>query len=213
MTKKNAASLALAAGALLAGIEQSQAVSFNFASINSASIYFNGLGDFEFLPNGLGMSFEVTNGSAAGLDGHITGTYAIGAVTTAFGVSTAPVSGSGTFFIVDGGDTLTADITFANVIQAGVGSTINFTGAVNMSNITYGGSNADLLELYNDGAGINTVTFQFTNVRTLSTLKTSENATSFSGSIESVGVPDGGSSAAMLGLAFVGIGALARRRR
>lgn len=186
------------------------AASFNFSSIPNAGIYFNGGGAFGFLNNSSGDSLVITDGSAAGLFGRINGGFSIGSVTVLPFGSTAPVSGTGSFIIEDGSDTFTSDIEWKNVIQTGTGSTINFIGDVNMSNINYSGINTDLLELKEDGAGINTITFQFTNPFNLSVLKNTETITSFSGSVASVNVPDGGGSLALFGLGLIGCGVIRR---
>jgi hypothetical protein len=201
------------AGALLAmvGANLAHAVSFDYASLPGSSISFAGDSTFTFsaAPN-----FSVTDGSASGLQGTIAGSFTIGAVTSNFGLSTAPISGMGSFTILDGATPFLADLTWTNMSQFGTGSTINYSGSINLTNISYSGTNADLVVLANDGVGINVLTFQFSPAVSLANLKTQAHTTSFSGSISSVSsVPDSGASIALLGSALVAMGLIGRRRR
>jgi hypothetical protein len=92
-------------------------------------------------------------------------------------------------------------------------------GSVNLTGITYGGSNTDLLGLKNAGSGSNVLTFQFDPAKTLADLKAAGASTSFSGTINSLvpgnstGVPDAGSSMALLGAALTALAIFSRRPR
>ncbi len=183
----------------------------NYGAAGIGAISFNSISggaDFSFPPNGAAASdFSVTtisgfsnpNSGASmltGLLGDITGTYTYltSQITTIGPVQTAPVSGTGMFIIHDGlGHDFTANLDFVDVDTAGVGGTINFTGDVNLTNLSYSGTNANLLELAASPAGIVTATFQFTNavsLTSIATMCTSGNcSTSFSGSLSTVPEP------------------------
>jgi len=180
------------------------AVSFNYASTVGSTITFPGASQIGFIP-GL-KNFEVTSGTASGLLGEITGTFTIGAA----GII-SPVSGTGSFIIHDGLNPFTASLTWSDLGVLGSGGILNVSGTVNLVGITYLGSNADLLALKNAGSAINVLSFQFTSAVSASALKTGKYSTSFSGSISTVPVPDGGISLIMLGsgLSFL---ALIRRK-
>lgn len=199
-----------AAGVLLTA-GAAQAVSLTYANDSGGSIRFDGAGGFSFVPAPPGHSLQVTSGTASGLKGHISGTYNIGAVTTIAGLSTAPVTGSGVFTIVDGATPLTGSVSWVDISQFGVGNTLNILGSVNLTGISYLGTNPDLVALKNAGQAVNTVTFQFSSAVPLNSLKVSKRKTSFSGVIETVNVPDSGSSAMLLGIALIGLGAITRR--
>ncbi len=207
---KLVSALAVAAGLSFASI--AQAVTFNYASIESATIAFNGASQFTFGP--ASNNFQVTSGSANGLLGEVTGTYTIGAVTTVGPTSSAPVSGVGSFVIRDGAFTLTGVLSWMDIAQTGTGGGVNTVGAVNLTGLNYGGFNADLLALKNAGNAYNVLTFQFVPAVSLATLKTTVNSTSFSGTVLSATtptVPDGGPTVVLLALAMSGV-VLARRK-
>jgi len=204
-------SVAAALG-VLALSPASQAVSFDYSSIPDAGIVFDGASHFSFTGPVAGFDFQVDTGSAATFFGNIDGVFTIGAVVAEGGGFSAPVSGTGTITIFDGG-VLTADIEWVKIFQRGTGGTLNVEGAVNMTNIQYvGGANADLEELAEIGWAYNVLTFQFIPAKSLNQLKTQALRTSFSGSILAEQVPDGGTSAVLLGIGLVGFGALVRRR-
>jgi hypothetical protein len=200
------ASLALVGGLALVSGNHANAVSFNYANRAGASISFPGNGTFSFTP-GLG-NFEVTSGSANTFLGEFTGTFAIGAITTVGPLSSAPVTGTGTMVIHDPADgNLTAALTWVDIQQIAAGGSLNVVGDVNLTGITYTGSNPDLLALATAGSGGNVLSFQFATVISLADLKSGAggNATSFSGTINSTSVPDGGLTVGLLGLALVGL--------
>ena len=129
--------------------------------------------------------------------------------------ASASVSGSGLFKVFDGVNTLSASLSWVDVVQDGTGSTLNVNGLLNLTGITYGGSNADLLSLVADSGGSATLGFTFNPAESLSTLKTTATFTSFSGTVSDSSVPDSGSTALLIALGVVGIaaGAIAQRRR
>lgn len=200
----------LATGALSLGSLNTQAVSFDFSSFPNTRIFFNGDGTFRFGPVYPSSNFQVDDGTAAGLLGSIGGTFTIGDVTTVGGTSTAPVTGTGIFTIKDGATPLVATITLNELSQTGTGSVLNVGGAVNVTAVTYAGTNPDLVALRDDTSGMVAVSFQFALVRSIEYMKTHRLGTSFSGSLASV--PDMGGTIALLGLGMIGMAAAARRQ-
>lgn len=187
-----------------------KAVSFDYS--NTVNSFISFAGDSTFT---LGLdSFRVTTGTASGFEGDITGTFTIGTITTIGPLSMAPVTGTGTLVIDDpSGFNLTATLTWFDMQQIGTGGSLNIGGAVNLTGITYGGSNADLLALAAAGSGIDVLSFQFNPTVSLSGLRSSANSTSFSGTIATATVPDGGSTIGLLGFALFGIGVIGRKIR
>jgi hypothetical protein len=199
----------LAVGAALALGNAAQAVTFNYASETGANIVFSPGGAFTFSP--IANNFQVTSGSANTRLGEVTGNFQIGAISVNGLTSSAPVTGSGSFVIHDGsGFNLSASLTWVNISQTGTSNGLNTVGAVNLTNITYGGVNADLVALAANTTAYNVLTFQFVPEKSLSDLKTNGGSTSFSGTV-ATNVPDGGTTIALLGLSLAGL-ALARRK-
>jgi|SRR5882724_1450425 len=185
----------------LAMATAAHAMSFGYASTVGSSIVFDGASHFTFGP--AVNNFQVGSGTAAGLFGEITGSFTIGTVVSA----SAPVTGTGTFVIHDGANTLTATLVWQNIAQLGTLDGLNTVGSANLTAITYGGSNADLLKLKNSITGLNTLSFQFGSATTVNTLKTTSTSTTFSGT---VATPDGGTTVVLLGFALAGMGTLRR---
>ena len=203
--------LALAAITLLLVTNAEAAVSFDYAGVAGSSILFPGGGTFTFTPPA--DNFNVTSGSAAGDLGSITGVFSIGTITTFGPVSTAPVSGAGLLSISDGVFDLTASLKWINIqLVGGTGGSLNITGKVNLSGITYAGADPDLAALAAAGSGIDTLSFQFPVATTLATLKNGPgpNSTSFSGTIAAA-VPDGGTTVGLLSLGLLGVGIIYKR--
>ncbi len=201
-----ATALLVAAVALLSATKV-KAVSFDYSNTVGSSIAFAGDGTFSFTP--ALDNFKVTTGGASGFLGDITGTFTIGAITTLGPLSTAPVTGTGALLIDDGGGfSLTAILTWVDIQQLGTGGSLNFGGAVNLTGITYGGSNSALVALAAAGSGIDVLSFQ-TSGLSLATLASSPHQSSFSGTI--VSVPDGGATIGLFGFALLGIGVIGRK--
>jgi hypothetical protein len=143
--------------------------------------------------------------------GDISGTFTIGPITTVGSQSSADVSGSGEFVIHDGTSSLKGTLTIGDILQVGTGNTLNYLGSINLTGISYNGTNPDLLALAASGSAIDVMTFQFATPIPLSVLASSTQSTSFSGSLFSPQVaPDGGATVMLLGL---GLSALALLRR
>lgn len=202
--------LVIATGILALGYSTSEAVSFDFSSVPLSKIVFDGAGNFKFAPGAPKSNFQVDDGTAAGLFGSLDGIFTIGAVTTVGPLSTAPVTGTGTFTIKDGATPLTASITLDSLSQLGTGSILNVDGAVNVTGVSYAGTNPDLVALRDDATGSAAISFQFILAFSIDYMKTHKMGTSFSGSIASV--PDIGATAGLLGLGFAGLAAVRRRQ-
>jgi len=198
----------LVAGAALLSVSKTEAVTFDYSSTVSNFITFAGDTTFSF--TAAPDTFKVTSGSASGFFGDITGTFTMGAVTTVGPLSTASVSGTGSLSITDShGFTLNATLTWADIQQLGTGSSLNVNGAVNLTGITYGGTNSDLVSLAKSGSAVDVLSFQFNPTVTLASLKGSSNQTSFSGTIAAA--PDGGATICLLGLGLLAIGTIGRK--
>jgi len=184
---------------VLAAIGNLNGQTLDYSNTVGSSILFPGDTTFSFSPGT--DNFRITTGTAAGLLGEMTGNFNIGTITTIGNVQAALVTGSGTFIVHDGAFNLSATLTWVNIAQFGSGDSLNLAGVVNLTGITYVGSNPDLDALAAAGSAINVLTFQFSPPVSLATLRDGPgpNATSFSGS---VAVPEPGTTALIvLGLA------------
>lgn len=206
----------LAAAAVMFSPARADPVAYtlDYASVSGAAIRFDGHSHFTFTP--AAGSFQITSaGAAYGLLGEMTGTYAIGTVTTAGVFSSAPVTGEGRLIIHDGvGSDLTGTLRWADIVQVGAGDFLNTSGTLNLTAIAYPGSNPLLLALASaPGTATDVLSFQFAPARPLAKLKTAPASASFSGVIEAARiVADGGSIAVMAGAAIAGAALLQRRR-
>jgi len=168
------------------------------------------VGCFSFNPI---TNIEIDSGTAAGSSGAIGGTFGVGAISDFGAYQTAAVSGAGTLSITDATGVLNADLVWLDIATLGIGGIVNTQGIANLSNISYTGTNADLVALGNAPAGIQTATFQFTGVTSLTqlfTTNTGTTQTSFSGSITAVPVP---AAVWLFGSGLLGMVGVARRRR
>jgi len=174
------------------------------------------------------FAFQITNHSgnttpgtgAKFLLGDITGTYNIGPITTSGNTEEAAIAaGVGAthqFSITDANNAVfLADVNWIKIRTTGVGGTINADGEVNLSNVSYSGSNADLQQLLSEvspNRGVATISFQLTSSASLAGLTSgsSSTTTSFSGSVSSVPAP---SSIVLASLGSVLAGGIALRRR
>lgn len=187
-------------------------IDLNYANTSKSSIQFDGKSHFTFTPTHNDFDI-IAGGSAAGLLGDLSGTFTIGAVTTVGKVSSAPVTGTGSFVIHDGfGFDLVASVSWLNIVQVGSGDGLNTTGAVNVTGISYSGANSTLLLLAKTpSTASDALAFQFLPAKTLSALKTSKSSTSFNGTIYAERVPDTGTAMALVGIGLLGLGVLSRR--
>jgi hypothetical protein len=222
MTKKLLiCSNALAAACLLLSA-QAQAITIGFSSGTNAVIRFDASTDsFQFIDGNGGRDFEITlsdgAGDSLGLFGNMSGTFTIGSIASFFGVEFASVSGLGTFSIFDGSSLLTATLAWNDIYTVGASGGINAFGTLNLTNIIYSGTNADLLALAS-GAGNNAtsaVSFQFVPPESLTDLTTGSGVfdTSYSGTVfaEAQSVPDNSATITLLAMSLAGIQAIRRK--
>ncbi|MEO6667703.1 MAG: hypothetical protein ABIO65_13165, partial [Nitrospiria bacterium] len=155
------------------------AISLNYASLTGSTVTFTGTGDtFVFNPESGGFDFAIGSvsdgtGSAVGFNGRIEGTFTIGSITTlAPGYQTASVTGPGTLSIFDGTTSLTASLDWVSIYTLNTTGGINAGGDVNLTSISYSGTDADLLALATLGAGsgVANATFNFVPALSLTQL-------------------------------------------
>jgi hypothetical protein len=202
----------------------------NFSSVPTAKLDFNGSNStfaFDAATKAgaayKGFDFNITKsagatGDSLGLYGKISGTFTVGAITNAGGVQTAAVtSTNGVLDISDGTHDLTASLSWINIKTNGTAGNANTSGAVNLTSITYSGTNQDLLALKADGSASVVLSFSFNPAETLTQLTTDQkhNTTAFSGVLTATqpnSVPEPGAVALLLaGLPALGL-CFARRK-
>jgi hypothetical protein len=182
---KYIASLTLLLGSLISPAAMAADL-VDFSSLQGATIDFTGGGHFGFSPGtNLQISGSTLGPGIVGLSGGISGIYTVGAITTQGGVSTAPVSGTGGFFIIDAaGLQLTGTLNFVNALQSGTGNFLNYSASVNISGLTYGGTNSALQALAMGPPLILTLNYTQLPPLTLSNQVAGAPPTSFSGSLD-----------------------------
>jgi len=207
---KITAVLALATAAI--GFANSaKALEIDYASAPGGLIVFPGDSTFHFTA---GNNTTITTGSCAGCSAAMSGVFTISNIQIIVPglVETGDVSGAGAFVIHDGmGNDLTAVLQWSAIAQVGAGNALNFRGSVNLTNIMYAGTNADLVTLANAHSAIDVLSFQFTSQIDLTFLAVhpgGDITNSFSGTIATV--PDGGATVMLLGAAL-GVLGIARR--
>jgi hypothetical protein len=194
-------------------------LTLNFSVSTGAAVQFNGASDsFQFNNAGSGYQWHITTesggSSAVNFNGAFTGgPFHYGAITTTgSGVTmlqTATVTGPlATMIINDGTGNLSATVNFVDVEtfgSAGAGGGMNANLAVNLTAVTYSGSNPDLLFLKAHQPGTLDLSFQFSPGQTLNQLSTGTGpyVTSFSGSLIVVPEPSTLALAALGGLGLV----------
>jgi|HubBroStandDraft_6_1064221.scaffolds.fasta_scaffold175996_2 hypothetical protein len=175
---------------------QARAITLNFQGLDGTVINFATNSTFGFTSIG-GYQFSISSvqggvGDSVGLDGFVSpgGPFTIGPITTVGTLQSASVIGAGTLHITDGQATdLTGTINWISIATISVAGVLDLSGQVNLTGITYGGTNSDLRALANAGSGSDVVTFQFVPPQTLTQLTETGGQTSYSGSINAVPEP------------------------
>jgi hypothetical protein len=193
-----------------------KAITLNFQGLDGTVINFATNSTFNFTSIG-GYQFSISSvqgglGDSVGLDGFLSpgGPFVIGPITISGGLQSAPVTGASTLHITDNATLdLTGTINWVNIATISVAGVLNLNGQVNLTAITYTGTNSDLVALAAAGAGEDVVTFQFVPPQTLTQLTTTGGQTSYSGSITSVPEPGAWVLVAM----GTGLGVFLRGRR
>ena len=199
----------------LIATQPARALVLDFSNLVGTDVSFSG-GSFTFTSTN-GYQFAITSvnggvGDSVGLKGYVSpgGPFTIGAITISGAIQTAPVTGSGTLHITDAlNNDLTGTIQWNDITTIGVGGILNLQGTINLTGITYPGSNNDLGTLAAAGSASDVVTFQFVPAQTLTQLKSTGGSTSYSGSINAIPEPG---TIALVGVGLVGLVALRRRR-
>lgn len=200
-----------------------------FQNLTGSQISFAGSGSsatFTFTTNGAGNSFQISqsdspSGSAAGLDGNIAGSYTFSSITQVSATEQYAVvsTTNGQLVIQDGmGHSLTGSVQGVDIDSNSKSGSVNLTGQINLTNVMYSGSNADLNQLKteaNYNGGVLSVSFTLKNGQNLATLESttgSPHQYTFSGSIETTSTPEP-SSMALAGLGALGLIGYGLRRR
>jgi hypothetical protein len=182
---------------LLAFTFQSRAaITLNFQALDGTVINFATNSTFGFTSTN-GYQFSISSvlggvGDSVGLDGFLApgGPFNIGAITITNGLQTAPVTGASTLHITDNATLdLTGTINWVSIATISVAGVLDLNGQVNLTAITYSGTNSDLAALAAAGSGEDVVTFQFVPAKNLTQLTTTGGQTSYSGSITAVPEP------------------------
>jgi hypothetical protein len=176
----------------------------DFSSLPTSQIQFGpgsefsitgGVSDSALLPVNSLAQFQITSsGAAMGLEGAFGGgPWAFGPITVNGIVQTANVTTTtGKFAIDDGtGTLLTGNVDWVQVFTIGATGGLNAGATVNITGMSYAGSNAALLALLqNAGTGTMDLSFQFASSESLTQLADGATiGTSYSGSLTAVPEP------------------------
>lgn len=224
--KPNKASVAVVIGLALWVVRgYGQSLNLGFSALTGAALQFNGASDsFQFVPATNGYQWHITTetggSSAMGLNGSFNnGPFSYGPITsTGSGLTLVQqatvLSPLAQLVISDGTGNLTGSVNFINIATfATSGGGVNANLTVNLTGVTYSGSNPDLELLKGEQPDTLDLSFQFSPGKTLTQLSTGTGpyVTSFSGSISAVPEPS------TLALALTGLGGLVvfhlRRRK
>jgi hypothetical protein len=205
----------------LLGSAPLRAINLDFGSSPGATLAFADDGTFSFVDSSTGIysgtdfvinlssSGRTGSNSAVGLLGNLGGTFTIGAISS--GVAT--VTGSGPLSITDGANLFAGSVQWLQIHQTSTSGNLNLSGVVNVTGITYGGSNQDLMELAAPGSASAVLSFSFASPGySLTQLATTPVTTSYNGDLHAGrSVPDGGTTLLILGGALGVCGLMMRR--
>jgi hypothetical protein len=192
------------------------AITLNFQALDGTVINFATNSTFGFTSTN-GYQFSISSviggvGDSVGDNGFLSpgGPFTIGVITIAGGLQSAAVTGTSTLHITDNATLdLTGTINWISIATISVAGVLDLNGQVNLTAITYSGTNSDLQALAAAGSGTDVVTFQFIPAKTLTQLTTTGGQTSYSGSITAVPEPGTWVLVAM----GTGLGVFVRGRR
>ena len=225
-TKKRALTLAAVLALCFAPSARAGLV-LDISAAPGADVEFTGSGTgatVAFNNNGSGQGFVITSstgvGDSVGLFGTIGGSYSYASAlitNPAPGVEYALLSTSGgNLTITDASSlSLTGNIAGIDVATVGTGGAVNVNGVINLTGVSYSGTNADLDQLRNEaaaGGGILSISFQFGSATSLTQLAGlgAPNSTSYSGTIATVPEP---SSLALACFGAIAVAGFHLRRR
>jgi len=223
MKPNKAGAVAVMGLALWAVRSYGQPLALDFSANTGATLRFNGASDsFQFTTATNGYQWHITTesggSSAIGLNGSFNnGPFVYGPITsTGSGITLvqqAAVTGPlANLVISDGTGTLNGTVNFIDVATfATAGGGVNANLTVNLTGVTYSGSNPDLELLKAEQPGTLDLSFQFSPGETLTQLSTGTGpySTSFSGSLSVVPEP---STLALTGLGGLVLVHLRRRK-
>ena len=223
MKPNKAGAVAVMGLALWAVRTYGQPLALDFSANTGATLRFNGASDsFQFTTATNGYQWHITTesggSSAIGLNGSFNnGPFVYGPITsTGSGITLvqqAAVTGPlANLVISDGSGNLSGTVNFINVATfATAGGGVNANLTVNLTGVTYSGSNPDLELLKAEQPGTLDLSFQFSPGETLTQLSTGTGpySTSFSGSLSVVPEP---STLALTGLGGLVLVHLRRRK-
>jgi PEP-CTERM motif len=206
-------------------------LTLNLSNAMNADIAFQGNGSgatASFINNNSNEGFKITTssgtGDSVGLFGTLAGTFSYttaSIVTIGTSMQSAPIVSSGGILTIADGHThsLTASVTMDTIETVGVAGSMNVNAAINLTDVSYGGSNHDLTQLMTEadapGGAELTISFQFVPAENLTQLAGSgaDNDTSYSGTITALSAVPEPSSMAIAALGAVGLVAYGARRR
>ena len=228
--RRKTIALFAAAGAFALGSPQANAISVGFQAIIGNQIQFDPASDtFRFVngagnDTGLDFTLALVDGAfkpgTSLLTGEINGTFSISGITSVDATTEkATVTSSfGANLKIHAADGLfEGKINWIELRTEGTGGDLNLFGQVNLTDIDYSGFNPDLLALMGaDDEASAAVSFTFNPAKSISQLTqpptsgtSSTHQTGYTGALTSV--PDGGTSAILLGLSLIGLGAVRRK--
>jgi len=222
----NKCAILLALCCILAPVSAHAGLILNLGGNAASLVSFNGADDtFEWYNYYAQQDFIVvsvvdlndpsyTSGSAVGLQGDLDGTFTIGTISTDGTTESAPVSGLGTFSIVDSlGFVLTADLSWVSISSNGSTAGTNLSGDVNLANFQYAGSNPDLVTVAGHKGGVISSSFQFWSPTSLTDLTADNYQANISQWSASVATAPEPGTLFLAGLGLAGLGSMAARRR